>query len=775
MSYLGPLYEGDFNIGPSTDISQFGYGDLTVYRNVIINGTINSTGSNSIGSLLVNGGVLIQRDVHINGKLYVLYDSTNLTETHIDTNNGATTITGGNGLEVSVGGSSYIISTGGNTTLQSTTQQLQLYGGLPGSTAIDINSTDNLGGIRLLSGTSGLVNIIGGSGGISGVTSSGNLTLTANNAPGSFTVNSSSGNQDLSFTLTGATDSGIKIQSSGINYTNTAIKINTTNTNGNIVISNVDGLGEGNTSILTGASGYIVLTNTGGSISQTSQGAESSYIVNSNNSNQNLNLSLNGTSDSSININSSGTNTTNNAININTTNTNGSIVIRQTSGSIAGTYIYTGSGGFLTSTQTGGTINMTSYGANSYYTNETTSDNQNLYISVNGNTDSKVVISSTGKSSDAITLQTTNGTGGIYINSVGPIGVQTTNTVNGIRIGTSTSVPITIGTNTSTTTILGDLYVRGNSSSVDLQVVTVDDNIMTVNNAPYGTSDGGYAIKRYQPANDSGLGDVVLDTADLTGTIQNTGNSVTTTTIDPGASNIDNYYNGWWIKILTGTGAGQVRKVKSYDGTSKLITIYDTFDQTNTLNNTQPTEGLDFITILDNSSTYGLYPCHYVMNIWDESADEFAFVCSASNPSDPNNPVFEPTISHYSNLHINNLQSNAIYTNTINDSTADITTNITLTDNTNTPVSITALPNDYGMYMILVKPLTNNLRTLATFIIGRLDAAVNGQNNRIFSIKGTQNEQLGIQWNASQYPELFYKINPGVAGTTTYKLKIITI
>lgn len=776
MSYLGPLFEGDFNIGPSTDVSQFGYGDLSVHRNVIINGTINSTGSNSIGSLLLSGGALIDKDVHIKGKLFVLYDTTNLTITHIDTNNGATTITGGNGLQVSVGAASYIISTGGNTTIQSTTQQLQLYGGLNGQNAVDINSTDSLGGIRILSGSSGLVNIVGGSSGISGFTSSGNLTLTANNASGSFTVNSSSGSQNLTLSLTGSTDSGISIQSSGINTTNTAITMNTTNTAGNIKISNVDGLGSGSVNILTGSGGYTVATNTGGSISQSSRAASSSYIVDSDGANQNLNLRLTGNTDSGINIISSGINTTNNAISILTTNTNGSILIRQTTGSVAGVSVYTGSNGFICSTMTGGSIVMTSYGANSYYTNETTSDNQNLYISVNGNTDSRVVISSTGKTSDAIKLTTTNGTGGILLDSVGPIGIQTTDTINGVHIGTSTSVPITLGTNTSVTTILGDLYVRGNTSSVDLQVVTIDDNIMTVNNAPYGTSDGGYAIKRYQPANDSSLGDVVLDTADITGIIQNTGNTTTTTTLDTGASNTDDYYVGWWIRITGGTGAGQVRKVKDYDGTSKLLTIFGSSDQAGVLGSPQPVEGLDFNTILDNTSTYGLYPCHYVMNIWDESADEFALVCSSNNPSDPDNPVFEPNISHYSNLHINNLQSNAIYTNTINDSAADITTNITLVDNANTPVAITALPFNYGIYYIIVKPLSNTLRTHAMFTIGRLNSvSANGQNNRIFSIKGTQNEHVGIQWTANQYPELYYKDSPGVGGTTTYKLKIISL
>jgi hypothetical protein len=773
---LATIFEGDVTLEAGSDITQYGYGDLRVRRKVIISGTEDSTGSISQGSLLVDGGVLIRQNLHSQKDVNVLYGVTNLTETHIDTTNGPTTVTGGNAVSISVGAASQFVSTGGNLSLGASSQSVNVYGGLNGSAAVNIYATSTGGGVRMLSGVSGDVSIIAGSGGLLGYTSSGNLNLSCNNASGSFNVNSISDNQNLVIGVYGNTDSQLVLESSGVNSSRTAIVLNSTNTSGSIQISNASGLGSGGVSLFAGSGGFNAITNTGGNINVRSQGAGSTYAVSSASSNQNLSIRLDGDTDSTLLIQSSGNNNTHSALQIVTTHTNGNIVLNQPASSAGGISARTGTGGFTTTTQTGGSISMTAYGAVSDYTNATTSDNQHLYVRVTGDTNSKVIISSTGTGTDAIRMETTNGTGGVFISSVGGIQLQSSDSVNGVKIATSTPVPLTIGTPTSVTTILGDLYVRGNTSSVDQQVVTVDDNIIVVNNAPYGTSDGGLAIKRYQAANNSGLGDVVIDTPEESGTVQNTGNTVLTVTLASTSSNLNDYYNGWWIRILSGTGAGQVRRIKSYNGTSKVANVYSTAEQSGILNNPQPVEGMDFVTIPDNTSTYGLYPCHYVMNIWDESNNEFALICSATNPSDPNNPSFEPNISHYSDLHINNLQSNGIYANTINDSVADITTTVVLNDNSSTPVTIPNFPQNYGIYTIYVKPLTNNLRTHAIFNIGRINVnTLPGQVVRLMGIKGAQNEQLMIQWNADSMPQLFYRPAPGSISSTTYKIKIVSL
>jgi hypothetical protein len=783
---LATLFYGDVAVEQGSDITQFGWGDLTVNRNCIIKSTQDATGG-TVGALAVAGGLSVALTANFNkdksngngNALNVLYGKTNLTETHIDTTLGPTTITGGNRVDILVGAASQFVTSSGNLSLISELGSLKLHGGLNSPSAIDIQSLNVDGGIYALSGQNGGISFIAGSSGINGITSSGNVNLVANNASGNFSVNSVQNNQNLTFSLNGATDSQVRIESSGNNTTLPALVIKTTNTNGNMEISNAQGLGSGSIQQLVGSGGFTLRTNTGGNISVKSQGAGSSYEVDSSGTNQHLTVGLNGNSDSSLIIKSSGTNATNNAMTLETVHTKGSILVTQPDGSIGKVQVKTGSGGFITNASRG-SIEMTTYGATSLYTNATVADNQDLTISVTGNTNSKVNIASSGTGQQAVYIQTTNGTGGIHVNSVGGLQLQSNDTNSGVQIATATAgVPIRIGTTTSVTTILGDLYVRGNTSSVDQQVVTIDDNIIVVNNAPYGTSDGGMAIKRFQESNDLGSGEVVADTSTAAGIAQ--GGTITSVTLSNLASIENDYYNGWWVKITSGTGMNQVRKIKSYNGSTKVAEIYTSSEQTGILGNPQPIEGMDFSTIPDSTSTYALYPCHYVMSIWDESENEFALVCSATNPSDPENPSFQPTISHYSNLRLNNMRSNGIYTQMINDALADGSIIIQLTNSSTAPVSIWTnltlplFPN-YGIYIVLVKPAQVTNRSHGIFMLGRVNnTSTPGTVVRLISVKGTMNDQLDVQWRANEYPEIYFRPAPGGGGSTTYKVKIMTL
>lgn len=768
---LATIFHGDVTLEQGSDITQFGWGDLTANRRCIINGTEDSI-SNTDGSLIVAGGVGISKNANIHGNLNVLYGITQLTETHIDTTNGPFTVTGGNTVNIQVGAASKFVSTGGNLNLTSSINSLQLYGGLNSLKAIDICATNVAGGISLLSGTNtGNISIVSGSGGIIETTSNGSIILTANNGGGNFNVNSLQNNQNLLLNLSGLTDSQLQISSSGINALNTALVINTTNTNGCIKISNADGLGNGSISQLAGSGGFSIITNTSGPISLTSQGAESSFTVNTNNSNQHMTLSLNGDSDSSLIIKSNGNNYTNDAIQIYTLHTAGNISIIQPSLSKGKINILTGSGGFITTTQTSGSIIMNCYGATSTYTNTSMTDDQDLNITVTGNTKSKVNITSSGTNYDAIKLSTTNG-GGIYVTSNSKVQIESSDLINGIQIATVTSnTPVYIGTSNSTTTIYGNLDVKGITTSVESTVVTISDNIMVVNNAPSGTSDGGLAIKRFQSANNTNYGDVINDIPDVTGYILNGDNTKTTVHLDLNANIIENYYAGWWIVITGGTGINQVRRIKSYDGTNRIATLYSSSDQTGILNNPIPVEGMDFLTIPDTTSSYALYPCEYVMMIWDESHDEFALVCSNQSPSN------NTSIVHYSDLHINNLVSNNINTTTINGLVADTSFYVTLNNNSTVPVSMINFPFNYGIYMVFVKPQDDTTRSHGIFMIGRVNVSnMSGTVVRIISVKGIYNDQLDIQWPANSFPQLLYRPFPnGINGSTKYRVKIVSI
>lgn len=771
---LATIFHGDVTLEQGSDTNNFGWGDLNVHRKIIVNSTENSSGINSVGSVLISGGVKIDKNAHIHENLYVLYGTSNLSVTNISTANGATTIQGPNKVDISVGAASNFITTGGNLLIKSTNNTLQLYSGENNFSSVDIKATHQNGGIRLLSGTNnGSISLISGAGGISGSTSQGNISLTANNANGSFIVNSSTGNQLLTIGLTGIQDSQLKIESSGINVNNTALVINTTNTKGNIVISNYNGLGESTSSItqLAGAGGYTLLTNTSGPISLTSQAATSNYIVKSNGSDQHLTMSLQGATDSSLIIESEGNNITKQAIQIRTVNENGNISIsNNTNGSTAKVDIFTGKGGFIVNTATTGSTVITTYGASSTYTNSTLSDSQDLNITVTGDTNSKVNIASSGTSSEAIKLSTSHPSGGISLSAQGKVQIESASEV---RLATNTvGIPVHIGTDNSMTIIYGDLNVKGTTTTINSTITTIDDNITVVNNAPTAGSDGGLAIKRYQPANNSGNGDVVQDIPEKTGFAQ--GGNATSIILASGSNSDPDYYNGWWVKIKSGTGANQVRRIKNYLGASGgfVANIYNSNDHTNLPEDSRPIprEGLDFNTYPDNTSEYDLFPCGYVMMIWDESEDEFAFVCNNQAPGLGTN------YPHYADVRLNNLTSNNLQVSTINGSQADITANVTLDNNSTSPVSIPEFPNTYGIYLVYIKPLTETPRAHAIFMIGKADTGYSGTIVRVISAKGNNGDQLDMQWPTSSKPELFYRPYPnGISGSTTYKVKIVSL
>ena len=285
---LETLIHGDLTLEMGSDVTQFGYGDLSINRKCTIYGTDNST-CNTDGSLIVMGGAGFTKTANFHENINVLYGQTNLTETHIDTTNGQTTITGGNAVNIKVGSASQFITTSGNLLLESESDSLELYGGLNSSLAIDIQATDPAGGIQLLSGTNtGQISLISASGGIYTTTSNGNLTSIANNGSASFSVNSASANQDLSISLNGSTDSQLLISSSGINTTKTALSIETTNTSGNIIISTANGLGSGSLTQMVGSGGFILTTNTSGPINILAQGASATFEIDTNGPNQNL-------------------------------------------------------------------------------------------------------------------------------------------------------------------------------------------------------------------------------------------------------------------------------------------------------------------------------------------------------------------------------------------------------------------------------------------------------------------------------------------------------
>lgn len=179
------------------------------------------------------------------------------------------------------------------------------------------------------------------------------------------------------------------------------------------------------------------------------------------------------------------------------------------------------------------------------------------------------------------------------------------------------------------TTILGNLYVQGSSSLVESSTVEIKDNILLLNSGPTGTKDSGVIIKRFQDSNNIGDGDIIKDATYVEFELPQQGTLDTNKILLPSnASNINNYYNNWWILIVDGgSPAGQVRKISSYNGTSKIADIDGYWNENN-----QP--------IVD--TTVRLFNRSFVGIIFNETRDVFE-LCSVLE--DPVNTI--GTISSY--------------------------------------------------------------------------------------------------------------------------------
>lgn len=764
------IFQGDLHIIAPDDTTEFGFGDMFIERKAYIYGTADATNATD-ASLIVSGGIGTTKSIVADLDLTIDGHS-RLDQVTIDTTDAQTLINGPNAVNISVGAASQFVSTGGNMTVSASSQSVIVSGGATDQTAVQITASNAAGGLQLRSGATGTVGVTSGSGGFTVDTLSGGaISLDAVGAASNFTVTTSGAGQNLSLGITGVSDSQVIVESSGTSATGDAIVLNTTNTAGNIRMSNSGGLAAGGAiSILSGSDGMSLTTNTSGTLNLLAQGAAASFQVNSDGANEHLTISVNNTTNSSLILQSAGINTSNTAIDIKTLNTAGNISLTNAASGAGAIDLSAGTGGLSGITQNGGSIDFTSIGAGTNIIASTNASGQDITLSIVGATDSSVILNSSGTGTDAIKLNST--AGGVRVDaSTGGVHLETSDNTNGIRLATATAgIPVKIGTSTSLVTIFGNLDVLGQSTSIESVVTTIDDNIIFVNNAPGGTSDGGMAVKRFQSANNAGTGDVVSDTATYSATAQ--AGTTTTITLDAGASGVNDFYVGYWLKITSGTGANQVRRIKTYNGTTKVATIYSTADQTGVLGNPTPVEGLDFATAPDNTSVFSLHDCTYIVNIWDESANEWVIACTSQDPA--SNAV----INDYANLHVNDIIANNITATSINNTTADTVITVTLTDNTEAQVTCTGFPNTYGIYIVIARPDTAvATRPSAIFILGRLnDATYEGTVSRLISIRGTTgNAQLRMTWSANVKPTLRYNPDPGVGGTTAYKLRLMTV
>ncbi len=199
--------------------------------------------------------------------------------------------------------------------------------------------------------------------------------------------------------------------------------------------------------------------------------------------------------------------------------------------------------------------------------------------------------------------------------------------------------------------INGDLTVRGTTTSIVSNNTLLNDNVLVLNSGPAGSKDSGFVVQRYQQDNDTGSGDIVNDALYILDVLP-LQDSITSTQVklSASASSVDDYYNGWWVKVASGFSNNQVRKITGYIGITKIATLSSAWTVQN------PAVG---------DSLY-LYNKPYVGLIYNEINDRFEFGATASDPGNANVtfterlPLHVSTISCLSTQHSSNSTTGAI-------------------------------------------------------------------------------------------------------------------
>jgi hypothetical protein len=158
----------------------------------------------------------------------------------------------------------------------------------------------------------------------------------------------------------------------------------------------------------------------------------------------------------------------------------------------------------------------------------------------------------------------------------------------------------------------GNLTVLGTQTTVVSQTLNLGDNLIVVNSGPSSTRDGGILINRFQLDNNIGAGDIVADPAVFSTSTASAGAS---TIVLSSGSVVDGAYNNFYIKITSGLGINQVRKITAYTGSTRTAAVSSAW-------NSQPQAG----------DTVSLFNRVYAAQFYNETTDRFVFGFTNSDP-----------------------------------------------------------------------------------------------------------------------------------------------
>ena len=169
----------------------------------------------------------------------------------------------------------------------------------------------------------------------------------------------------------------------------------------------------------------------------------------------------------------------------------------------------------------------------------------------------------------------------------------------------------------------GNLTVWGTQTQIVSQVVRIQDNLLVVNAVPNTSKDGGILFQRFQLENNTGAGDVVQDAPWQTLTI--TGSTSTTITFSVGSSSSNDFYKDSFIRITSGLGINQVRRITAYNGTTRTATL-----------NTA------LLTLPANNDTVNLFNRVYAAHYYSEQTDNFVLGWTPNDPESTSVTISNP-------------------------------------------------------------------------------------------------------------------------------------
>ena len=280
-----------------------------------------------------------------------------------------------------------------------------------------------------------------------------------------------------------------------------------------------------------------------------------------------------------------------------------------------------------------------------------------------------------------------------------------------------------------------DATIGGDHTQINSTNLTIADNLPIVNYpAVIDGRDLGILGAR-------SLSDITNGTPTESGTA--TGGTIGTIDLDLVASAVDGYYNGYIIRIVAGTGFGQIRTIVGYIGLGRVATV----DQ-------------NWTVVPDGTSVYELFGDCNVAFSWNESSQTFILGTTPDMHTATNLNVMP------GNLHVNNLILDGTITGL--DEVVALPENV----NTSVPIEKTDLT---GAYLIVVEAQDPSGAN-ATFSACKSSSFGMGTTFRITSSTGaTTGTELDIRWNPDEKISLFHSITGPDPNILYYNVRIVSV